>query len=162
MVMLDSPRSPSSPSSPDGVEAAVQRVYKLPKSSKRRYSLVSLDSNYLQEDVVISPKTSSLNLLHALDYFQEAASANQRLARFKATQEERFAKVKAKGGRAKSLEPVSNRALDKFRAAADKVVIANTFRHPMMSTGMGYSENFGKVNDLKERLLRSSQKSLSI
>jgi hypothetical protein len=98
---------------------------------------------------VISPKSSNMHLLQALDYFRQAELANGRLAEFKASEQERKAKAK---GRSKSLEPMS--ALDKFRKATEKVVVVNSLRHPMMSA-MGYGKaDLGKVNDLKERLLK--------
>ena len=132
----------------------MQRVYRLPKSSKRRYSVVSLEdrrSSCSLEDVVISPKACHLNLLQALDYFQQAEVANGRLAEFKAMESER--KVKAKKGRSQSLQPKS--ALEKLRAATEKVMIVNTLRHPMAQMGYGKAD-LGKANDLKERLRRKS------
>lgn len=101
------------------------------------------------EDFVISPKSNNLHLLQALDYFHQAELANGRLANFKAA-EARKARA-AMANRSKSSEPRSK--LDKFRAATEKVVIANTLRHPMASVGFAKAD-LGKVNDLKERLLR--------
>jgi hypothetical protein len=75
--------------------------------------------------------------------------ANGRLANFKAAESAK--KATARAGRSKSSEPSS--ALDKLRAATKKVVVANTFRHPLMNAGLGKAD-LGKVNDLKERLMR--------
>jgi hypothetical protein len=137
----------------DTVQAAVQHVYKLPKSSKRRYSVVSLDErrSTCMEDVMISPKSSNLHMLQALDYFHQAELANGRLADFKATESAR--KAKAKAGRSKSQEPMGS-TLSKFRAATQKVVVMNTLRHPMMNAAGFTKADLGKVNNLRERLLR--------
>jgi hypothetical protein len=102
---------------------------------------------------VISPKSSNLHLLQALDYFQQAELANGRLANFKATEPAR--KAKAKAARSKSQEPIGS-TMSKFRAATQKVVVMNTLRHPMMNAAGFTKADLGKVNDLKERLLRRS------
>jgi hypothetical protein len=129
-------------------------VYRLPKSSRRRYSVVSLDAprSSLTEDFVISPKSSKLHLLQALDYFHQAELANGRYADFKAAEVAK--KAKSRAGRSKSSEPMS--ALEKLRAASQKVVAVNALRHPlMMNAGAGFAKaDLGKVNDLKQRLLR--------
>jgi hypothetical protein len=107
------------------------------------------------EDVIISPKSSNMNLLQALDYFHQAELSNRRLADFKATEAR---KAKAKERRSKSSEPTS--ALNKLRTATQKVMIANAVRHPMMMNAAFGKADLGKANDLKERLLRRKSTSL--
>lgn len=148
-------RSPSPDSDPeadpsDTVQAAVNGVYKFPKSSKRRFSLMALDvprSSFTTEDFVISPKSISLHQLKALDYFTQAELANGRLKEFK-TASARKAKT-----RSKSLEPTMT-AREKLRAATDKIVAVNMLRHPMMAQAGFAKADLGKVNDLKARLMR--------
>jgi hypothetical protein len=91
-----------------------------------------------------------MHLLKALDYFTQAELANGRLDNFKATVSNRKA-----NRRAKSSEPTMT-AREKLRAATEKVVAVNMLRHPMMlNAGTGFAKaEFGKVNDLKARLLR--------
>ena len=152
---MTSPRSPGG-SLYDSVQAAVQHVYKLPKSQKRRYCVSSLDArreSYTMEDV-ISPKSSQAHLLHALDYFRHAELANGRLAEFQKERSRKAIEAKLKAGqvrRSKSLENLS--ALDKFRKATEKIKIVNTIRHPGLAAGMGKAE-LGKANDLQARLLK--------
>jgi hypothetical protein len=127
-------------------------VYKLPKSSKRRYSVVSLDvpRSSLTEDFVISPKSSDMALIKALDYFTHAELANGRYADFKASESAR--KAKTRSTRSKSLEPAMT-AMEKLRAATEKVVAVNMLRHPMLANAGFAKADLGKVNDLKERLM---------
>lgn len=149
---MASPRSDSGSSNADPsdvVQAAVQQVYKLPKSWKRRYSVMTVGvpgSSFTTEDFVISPKSVNLHQLKALDYFTQAELANVRLADFKAASE-RKAKTKA---RSKSSEPTMT-AREKLRKATEKVVAVNMLRHPMMANGLAKAD-LGKVNDLKARL----------
>lgn len=149
---MDSPGSPTSPSAlSDTVQAAVQRVYKLPKCSKRRYSvLLDPPSGTCMEDLLISPKSSQGHLLQAVDYFRHAERANRRLAEFKAGQGTTRTPKTTSGAsvRAKSADPLS-----KFRSAAEKVVVMNRLRNPMEGIGFGKAE-LGKTNDLKARLQR--------